>query len=91
MARTKGICTYCGTFGPLHMDHLPPENLFERGQKSNLVTVPCCHRCNSTASKKISVALFLSPFAKKQNRNKNTTTFGPMRFACSTYPLAIYE
>ena len=37
--------------GPLHMDHVPPENLFERGQKSNLVTVPCCHRCNNTASK----------------------------------------
>jgi len=51
MARPKGICTYCGTFGPLHMDHVPPENLFERGQKSNLVTVPCCYRCNNTASK----------------------------------------
>ena len=51
MPRPNGPCTYCGTFGPLHMDHVPPENLFERGQKSNLVTVPCCYRCNNAASK----------------------------------------
>jgi hypothetical protein len=33
------------------MDHVPPENLFERGQKANLVTVPCCYQCNNAASK----------------------------------------
>ena len=51
MPRPKGTSIYCGTFGPLHMDHIPPGNLFEPGQSSNLVTVPCCHRCNNTASK----------------------------------------
>jgi hypothetical protein len=33
------------------MDHVPPENLFELGQKANLVTVPCCYQCNNAASK----------------------------------------
>jgi hypothetical protein len=33
------------------MDHVPPENLFERLDKSNIVTVPCCFKCNNTASK----------------------------------------
>jgi hypothetical protein len=33
------------------MDHVPPENLFETGHKSDLVTVPCCRRCNNGASK----------------------------------------
>ena len=51
MPRPKGTCIYCGAFGPLHMDHIPQGNLFQPGQKSNLVTVPCCRRCNTTASK----------------------------------------
>jgi hypothetical protein len=33
------------------MDHVPPANLFEKGQKSDPVTVPCCRRCNNGASK----------------------------------------
>jgi hypothetical protein len=32
------------------MDHVPPGNLFEPYEKSNLVTVPCCRRCNNSAS-----------------------------------------
>src|SRR5208283_1170426 len=51
MSRPKGTCVYCGTFGPLHMDHVPPESLFESRARSNLVTVPCCRNCNNTASK----------------------------------------
>jgi hypothetical protein len=45
------MCVYCGSFGPLHMDHVPPENLFEPHAGSNLITVPCCRSCNSAASK----------------------------------------
>jgi hypothetical protein len=33
------------------MDHVPPETLFETNHKSDLVTVPCCRRCNNGASK----------------------------------------
>jgi hypothetical protein len=33
------------------MDHVPPENLFERNARLNLVTVPCCRKCNGTSSK----------------------------------------
>ena len=51
MPRPKGTCVYCGSFGPLHMDHVPPENLFEPLAGSNLITVPCCKSCNSSASK----------------------------------------
>ena len=50
MTRPKGTCVYCGTFDSLHMDHVPPENLFEPHDKSNLVTVPCCFKCNNSAS-----------------------------------------
>lgn len=32
------------------MDHVPPKTLFEPHDKSNLVTVPCCFRCNNSAS-----------------------------------------
>lgn len=35
----------------MHRDHIPPESLFERGQRSNLITVPCCYLCNNTASR----------------------------------------
>ena len=51
MSRPKGTCVYCGTFGPLHMDHVPPQNLFERHSRPNLITVPCCRKCNNAASK----------------------------------------
>jgi hypothetical protein len=51
MARPKGTCVYCGIFDSLHMDHVPPESLFEPHARSNLITIPCCRRCNSAASK----------------------------------------
>lgn len=50
MARRKGTCVYCGTFDSLHMDHVPPANLFEPQDKSYLITVPCCRKCNNSAS-----------------------------------------
>ena len=33
------------------MDHVPPENLFERHAGPNLITVPCCRKCNNASSK----------------------------------------
>jgi hypothetical protein len=51
MPRPKGTCVYCGTFDSLHMDHVPPKTLFEPDEKSDLVTVPCCFKCNNSVSK----------------------------------------
>jgi hypothetical protein len=70
MPRPNGTCTYCGTFGPLHMDHVPPESLFERGQRSNLITVPCCYRCNNTASREDQY--FLVYLAFRQNAGQRS-------------------
>ena len=51
MARLKGTCVYCGAFGTIHMDHVPPKNLFEPQAQSQLLTVPACRGCNNSASK----------------------------------------
>jgi hypothetical protein len=32
------------------MDHVPPKTIFEPHDQSNLITVPCCRRCNNSAS-----------------------------------------
>lgn len=46
--RRRGIgeCAYCGRVGPLTADHVPPRNLFPQPRPSDLITVPCCKRCN---------------------------------------------
>ena len=44
-------CVYCGSQQKLTRDHIPPKNLFAKPLPSNLVTVPCCRRCNESASK----------------------------------------
>ncbi len=49
--RPKGDCVYCGEFRSLTRDHVPPRNLFGRKPNANLVTVPCCSKCNGLASK----------------------------------------
>jgi hypothetical protein len=51
MSRPKGACVYCGTVDYLHMDHVPPRNLFGRAARPDVITVPCCRKCNNTASK----------------------------------------
>jgi hypothetical protein len=51
MARLEGTCVYCGAFGTIHMDHVPPKNLFEAQAQSQLLTVPACRSCNNSASK----------------------------------------
>jgi len=45
--RTKP-CIYCGTPGAPEMDHVPPRCFFKRPGPEVLITVPCCHNCNSS-------------------------------------------
>jgi hypothetical protein len=56
MGKTKsgevGICVYCGqSDNQITVDHIPPKNLFPDPKPSNLITVPCCLRCNQKAAK----------------------------------------
>ena len=44
-------CVYCGKDDQLTEDHIPPKNLFPKPRPNNLIRVPCCYRCNNTASK----------------------------------------
>ncbi len=46
-----GKCTYCGTPGVLHRDHVPPKGLFPSPRPNNLITVPACDGCNLGASR----------------------------------------
>lgn len=39
-------CVYCGSDDSLTRDHVPPEGLFSTPLPPNLLTVPCCDRCN---------------------------------------------
>lgn len=48
--RKTGECVYCGKIRKLTKDHIPPKNLFAEPRPSDLVTVPCCERCNGKAS-----------------------------------------
>ncbi len=53
--RTEPECYLCGKKasetpeGTLTRDHLPPRNLFPDPRPSDLITVPCCQRCNHEA------------------------------------------
>ncbi len=50
--RRSGVCVYCGQVGPLTRDHVPPEAFFASSPRpTDLITVPACSLCNSTASK----------------------------------------
>lgn len=58
-----------------HRDHIPPKTFFPQPRPSNLVTVPCCERCNSGASIDddafkawFSIAIGASPAAAAANR-----------------------
>lgn len=44
-------CYICGATDDLTRDHVPPKNLFPDPKPSNLITVPCCRRCNVGFSK----------------------------------------
>ena len=48
---TSDVCVYCGSNGILTRDHVPPRNLFPKPRPSDLITVPSCLKCNTSASK----------------------------------------
>jgi len=65
-------CYLCGTEDNLTRDHVPPKNLFLNPLPDNLITLPCCKKCNSSFSKDdeafrlwVSTSAFASPTAKK--------------------------
>jgi hypothetical protein len=44
-------CYLCGSTENLTRDHIPPENIFPKPKPTNLITVPCCRKCNEGFSK----------------------------------------
>jgi hypothetical protein len=38
-------CVYCGAAEGTTRDHVPPKNLFPKPRPVDLVTVPCCRKC----------------------------------------------
>ena len=54
MAKKKskpGHCCFCGRYGKLTKDHIPPKCFFPPDNRSNLITVPACSECNTGSSK----------------------------------------
>ena len=47
----KKTCVYCGSRKKVTKDHIPPKSLFAKPRPKNLITVPCCRKCNNSASK----------------------------------------
>jgi hypothetical protein len=47
--RAPAECVYCGSAAGTR-DHIPPACLFPRPRPSNLITVPSCRECNTSAS-----------------------------------------
>ena len=45
------FCIYCGSSEDMTVDHSPPKALFPEPRPSNMLTVPCCKRCNESFSK----------------------------------------
>lgn len=44
-------CIYCGSSEDMTIDHIPPKALFPEPRPSNMLTVPCCKKCNELFSK----------------------------------------
>ncbi len=54
MAKGKeksGECPFCGKWGVITDDHIPPKSLFPNPRPSNLITVPACKECNIGSSR----------------------------------------
>ena len=52
IASSKKMCVYCGSRKrKLTKDHIPPKCLFAKPLPQDLITVPCCLKCNKGASK----------------------------------------
>lgn len=46
-----GNCAYCGAYGEITRDHVPPEKIFAKPRPSNLITVNACKKCHTPWSK----------------------------------------
>ncbi len=44
------VCYLCAAGGKLTRDHVPPESFFPDPKPKDLITVPCCRRCNESYS-----------------------------------------
>jgi len=46
----EGECVYCGSFGKITDDHIPPKLIFPKPWPKNLICVPSCKKCNNSYS-----------------------------------------
>jgi hypothetical protein len=46
-----GECIYCGSRGPITLDHVPPRSFYPKAAPKNLITVPSCPKCNGDFAK----------------------------------------
>lgn len=49
--KTNQLCVFCGADRATTRDHVPPKGIFNKPWPSDLITVPCCLKCNNGASK----------------------------------------
>ena len=50
-SNSEKSCIYCGSGEDMTVDHIPPKALFPEPRPSNMLTVPCCKKCNESFSK----------------------------------------
>lgn len=53
MAKHKeesGECPFCGKWGVITADHIPPKSLFPNPRPDNMIIVPACKECNTGSS-----------------------------------------
>ncbi|MHC4535752.1 MAG: HNH endonuclease [Planctomycetota bacterium] len=50
-SNSKKSYIYCGSGKDMTVDHIPPKALFPEPRPSNMLTVPCCKKCNESFSK----------------------------------------
>jgi hypothetical protein len=48
--KKEKLCCYCGTRVATTKDHIPPRSIFNKPRPNDLITVPCCFKCNNEAS-----------------------------------------
>lgn len=44
---SRALCAYCRRPRPETRDHVPPKGLFSKPYPADLITVPCCMKCNA--------------------------------------------
>lgn len=60
-SRRSSKCYLCGTMDPSTRDHVPPRGFFPDPKPDNLITVPCCTKCNNSyAADEEAFRLFIS-------------------------------